>query len=78
MHLHTYSGVLVPAGVHKSEDGWTAGLRDAQTGRAGFCATISLETFYVFSRIIPFENQEMRAVRRERAGSWWDDVRRRP
>ncbi|XP_060786554.1 piggyBac transposable element-derived protein 3-like [Neoarius graeffei] len=65
IHLHAYLGVLILAGVYKSKDESTASLWDAETGRALFRATMSLETFHIFSRAVRFDNHETRAVRRE-------------
>ena len=65
-HLDAYLGLLILAGVYKSKDESTASLWDAETGRAIFRATMSLETFHVFSRVIRFDNRETKAGRRER------------
>lgn len=62
-HLHAYLGVLILAGVYKSKDESTASQWDAETGRAIFRATMSLETFHIFSRVIGFDNRETRASR---------------
>ena len=59
-------GLLILAGVYKSKDESTASLWDAETGRAIFRATMSLETFHIFSRVIRFDNRETKAGRRER------------
>ncbi|GLD56432.1 piggyBac transposable element-derived protein 4-like protein [Lates japonicus] len=65
-HLDAYLGLLILAGVYKSKDESTASLWDAETGRPIFRATMSLETFHIFSRVIRFDNRETRAGRRER------------
>ncbi|XP_076608401.1 LOW QUALITY PROTEIN: uncharacterized protein LOC143333911 [Chaetodon auriga] len=65
-HLDAYFGLLILAGVYKSKDESTASLWDAETGRAIFRATMSLETFHIFSRVIRFDNRETRAGRWER------------
>ena len=65
-HLDAYLGLLILAGVYKSKDESTASLWGAETGRAIFRATMSLETFHIFSRVIRFDNRETRAGRRER------------
>ncbi|XP_027874871.1 piggyBac transposable element-derived protein 4-like [Xiphophorus couchianus] len=65
MHLHAYLGVLILSGVFKSKDESTASLWDTETGRAIFRATMSLETFHIFSRVIRFDNRETRTARQE-------------
>lgn len=65
-HLQVYLGLVILAGVYNSKDVSTASLWDAETGRAVFQATISLETFHIFSRVISFDNQETRTSRQER------------
>ncbi|KAJ8406096.1 hypothetical protein AAFF_G00309840 [Aldrovandia affinis] len=65
-HLHAYMSVLILAGVYRSRDESTASLWDAETGRAIFRATMSLQTFHIFSRVIRFDNRETRPGRRER------------
>ncbi|XP_029907418.1 piggyBac transposable element-derived protein 4-like [Myripristis murdjan] len=65
-HLDAYLGLLILAGVYKSKDESTASLWDAETGRAIFPYSMSLETFHIFSRVIRFDNRETRAGRRER------------
>ncbi|KAJ8415108.1 hypothetical protein AAFF_G00008060 [Aldrovandia affinis] len=65
-HLHAYMGVLILAGVYRSRDEPTASLWNAETGRAIFRATMSLQTFHIFSRAIRFDNRETRPGRRER------------
>lgn len=61
-----YLGVLILARVCRSKDESTASLWGAETGRTLFRATMSLETFHIFSRVISFDNQETRAGRWER------------
>lgn len=65
-HLHAYLELLVLAGVYKSKDDSTASLWDAETSRAIFRATMSLETFHIFSGVIRFDNQETKVGRWER------------
>jgi len=56
MHVYTYLGALILAGVYKSKDESTASLWDAETGRAIHCATMSPETFHIFSTVMCFDN----------------------
>ena len=66
--IFAYLGVIILAGVYKSKAESTASVWDAGTARFIFRATMSLCTFHVFSKVIPFNNQETRAVRRKTSG----------
>ncbi|XP_069008593.1 LOW QUALITY PROTEIN: piggyBac transposable element-derived protein 4-like [Embiotoca jacksoni] len=65
-HLHAYFGVFMLAGVSRSKGESTESLWDAETGREFFRATMSLENFYIISRIIRFDNQDDRPARQQR------------
>ena len=45
-YLHAYFGVLILAGVIRSNGESTESLWDAETGREPFSATMSLENFF--------------------------------
>lgn len=62
-HLHAYLGIFILARVYRSKDESKASLWDAETDKAIFQATMSVETFHIFSRVILFDNQETRASR---------------
>ncbi|KAJ8403326.1 hypothetical protein AAFF_G00350980 [Aldrovandia affinis] len=62
--LDAYLGLLLLAGVYRSNNEATASLWDAETGRSIFRATMSLQTFHVMSRVIRFDNRETRVARR--------------
>ncbi|KAJ8409884.1 hypothetical protein AAFF_G00209250 [Aldrovandia affinis] len=62
--LDAYLGLLLLAGVYRSNNEATASLWDAETGRSIFRATMSLQTFHVISRVIRFDNRETRVARR--------------
>lgn len=51
-------GLLMLAGVYRSNNEATNSLWDAESGRPIFQATMSLQ-FHVFSRIIRFDNRNM-------------------
>ncbi|XP_033960769.1 piggyBac transposable element-derived protein 4-like [Pseudochaenichthys georgianus] len=65
-HVHAYFGILLLAGVYRSRGESTESLWDAETGRAIFRATMSLETFHILSRIVRFDDRETRPARRRR------------
>ncbi|XP_035772477.1 uncharacterized protein LOC102793740, partial [Neolamprologus brichardi] len=58
--LQAYKGLLILAGVYRSNNEATKSLWDAESGRPIFRATMSLEQFRVLSRIIRFDNRETR------------------
>ncbi|XP_051915601.1 piggyBac transposable element-derived protein 4-like [Hippocampus zosterae] len=62
--LDAYFGLLLLAGVYRSNNEATSSLWDAESGRNIFCATMSLQTFHVLSRVIRFDNRETRVARR--------------
>ncbi|KAL3973475.1 HMG box transcription factor 1 [Sarotherodon galilaeus] len=63
--LHAYIGILILAGVYRSQGEATASLWNEDNGRPIFQATMSLETFLKISRVIRFDNHETRAGRCE-------------
>ncbi|XP_055010215.1 piggyBac transposable element-derived protein 4-like [Boleophthalmus pectinirostris] len=62
--LRAYLGLLILAGVFKSRGEAAASLWDAHTGRAVFRATMSLKTFYRYSRHLRFDDRATRGARR--------------
>ncbi|KAL1279369.1 hypothetical protein QQF64_026042 [Cirrhinus molitorella] len=64
--LHAYIGLLILAGVYKSNGEATGSLWHKECGRPIFRATMSLERFHIISRDLRFDNRETRASRRER------------
>lgn len=64
-HLHAYLEIFILAWVYRSKDESEASLWDAETDKDIFQATMSVETFHIFSRVIRFDNQETRASRWE-------------
>lgn len=65
--LQAYIGLLLLAGVYRSHNEATKSLWNAETGRAIFCATMSLRSFEVMTRVIRFDDRETRPCR------WRDD-----
>ncbi|KAI7802694.1 putative piggyBac transposable element-derived protein 4-like, partial [Triplophysa rosa] len=65
IHLKAYIGLLILAGVFKSNGESTSSLWNAETGRAIFPATMSLESFHIISQIIRFDDKRTRLQRRE-------------
>ncbi|XP_061576912.1 piggyBac transposable element-derived protein 4-like [Cololabis saira] len=63
-HLRAYLGVLLLAGVYRSRGESTASLWDPETGRAIFGATMSLQSFHMFSRVLRFAARESGPGRR--------------
>ncbi|XP_056155945.1 piggyBac transposable element-derived protein 4-like [Lampris incognitus] len=63
-YLDVYFGLLLLAGMYRSNNEATACLWDAETGWSIFHATMSLQTFHVLSRVIRFDNRETRVARR--------------
>lgn len=66
LHLHAYFGILILAGVYKSRGESTENLWDAETGRAIFGATMSLQSFRAISRVIRFDDRESRPARQRK------------
>ncbi|XP_005997448.1 piggyBac transposable element-derived protein 4-like [Latimeria chalumnae] len=64
--MQAYIGLLLLAGVYRCKGEATSSLWNAETGRAIFPATMSLETFHIITRVIRFDNRDTRADRRER------------
>ena len=58
--LNAYFGVIILAGVFRSKRESIESLRDAETGRVLFHATMSLENFHINSRFIRFHNRDER------------------
>lgn len=61
--LLAYIGLLILAGVYRSNNEATQSLWDAESGRPIFRSTMSLQQFHVLSRIIRFDNRDTRPVR---------------
>uniref|UniRef100_A0A3Q3L0N4 Nucleolin n=1 Tax=Mastacembelus armatus TaxID=205130 RepID=A0A3Q3L0N4_9TELE len=61
--LQAYIGLLILAGVYRSNNEATKSLWDAESGRPIFRATMSLQQFHVLSRIIRFDNRDTRRIR---------------
>jgi hypothetical protein len=66
IHLHAYFGVLILAALSISNGESTESLCDGETGRESFRATMSLENFCIISRIIRFDNRDIRTAWRQR------------
>ncbi|XP_060766902.1 piggyBac transposable element-derived protein 4-like [Neoarius graeffei] len=62
--LHAYLGLLILAGVYRSRGEAAASLWDAENGRPIFRATMPLKLFYTYSRMLQFDNHELRPARR--------------
>ena len=54
--LKAYMGLLILAGVHRSNNETTKSLGDAESGRPKFRSTMSLQQFHVLSRVIRFDD----------------------
>ncbi|XDV11586.1 hypothetical protein PO909_000484 [Leuciscus waleckii] len=65
--LQAYIGLLLLAGVYRSHNEATMSLWNADTGRAIFRATMSLQAFEIMTRVIKFDNRDTRPAR------WRDD-----
>ncbi|XP_037550296.1 piggyBac transposable element-derived protein 4-like [Nematolebias whitei] len=59
--LDAFIGVLLLAGVYRSSNEALTSLWDVSTGRSIFCATMSLQTFQMISRVLRFDNRDTRA-----------------
>lgn len=66
VELSAYIGLLLLAGVFKSCNESTESLWNAETGRAIFRSTMSLQRFFHISRILRFDDRETRSYRREK------------
>ncbi|XP_038576656.1 piggyBac transposable element-derived protein 4-like [Micropterus salmoides] len=64
--LQAYLGLLILAGVYRSNKESTASLWHAQSGRAIFGATMPLKMFHIISRVIRFDDRDTRTARRAR------------
>lgn len=62
--LDAYMGLLLLAGVYRSCNQATASLWDGESGCSIFRATMSLQTFHVFSGVLHFDSKETRVARR--------------
>lgn len=62
--LHAYIGLLILAGVYRSRGEAAASLWDAENGRAIFRATMPLKLFHTYSRLLRFDDRELRPARR--------------
>ncbi|XP_039618136.1 piggyBac transposable element-derived protein 4-like [Polypterus senegalus] len=62
--LRAYLGLLVLAGVYRSQGEAASRLWHPETGRPVFCATMPLKRFCALSAILQFDNRESRAARR--------------
>ena len=65
--LQAYMGLLILAGVHRSNNEATKSLWDGESGRPIFQSTMSLQQFHVLSRVIRFDGRATRSFR------WRDD-----
>ncbi|XP_071268197.1 piggyBac transposable element-derived protein 4-like [Salvelinus alpinus] len=63
--IQAYMGLLILAGVYRSRNKSTTRLWDAESDRAIFHATMSLQTFQVLSQVIRFDNRDTRPGRRQ-------------
>ena len=62
-----YMGLLILAGVHRSNNEATKSLWDAESGRPIFRSTMSLQQFHVLSRVIRLDDRATQPFR------WRDD-----
>ncbi|KAE8289429.1 hypothetical protein D5F01_LYC11129 [Larimichthys crocea] len=62
--LHDYMGLLILVSVYRSRGEATASLWDVESGRTIFRATMSLKVFYVYLKLVRFDDRETRAERR--------------
>ncbi|KAL3983487.1 M-phase phosphoprotein 8 [Sarotherodon galilaeus] len=60
--LQAYIGLLILAGVYRSNNEALKSLWDTEFGRPIFRATMSLQQFHVLSRIIRFDDRDTRPV----------------
>ncbi|XP_035768532.1 piggyBac transposable element-derived protein 4-like [Neolamprologus brichardi] len=64
--LQAYVGMLILAGVYRSNKEATASLWHAESGRTIFRATMTLKVFHKISRVIRFDDKDTREDRRAR------------
>lgn len=62
-NLRAYVGLLILAGVYRSRGEAAASLWDAENGRAVFRGTMQLKVFYVYSKLLRFDDRETRQAR---------------
>ena len=62
--LRAYIGLLILAGVYRSQGGAASSLRDAESRQAIFRATMPLKLFHTYSRLLRFDDRETRRRRR--------------
>ena len=65
--LQAYMGLLILAGVYRSNNEATKSLWDAESGRPIFRSTMSLQQFHVLSRVIRLDDRATQPFR------WRDD-----
>ncbi|XP_070773707.1 piggyBac transposable element-derived protein 4-like [Enoplosus armatus] len=65
VNIEAYVGVLILCGVYRSRNESASSLWDADTGRAIFPATMSLQTFHILSHVIRFDDRHTRAACRQ-------------
>ncbi|XP_029570078.1 uncharacterized protein LOC115162793 [Salmo trutta] len=61
--LRAYLGLLILAGVYRSRGEAVASLWDAESGRTVFRATMPLKVFHKYSRLLPFDDDRLAAIR---------------
>lgn len=61
--LRVYMGLLILADVYRSQGEAAVSLWDGKRGRAIFRATMPVIRFYAYSRLLRFNDREMRHVR---------------
>ncbi|XP_042609958.1 piggyBac transposable element-derived protein 4-like, partial [Cyprinus carpio] len=63
--IEAFIGLLILAGVYRSNNEALSSLWEAETGRAIFCAVMTLKRFKTLSRVIRFDDRATRPARRE-------------
>lgn len=63
--IEAYIGLLLLAGVYRSNNEALSSLWEAETGRAIFRAVMSLRRFRTLSKVIRFDDRATRPARRE-------------
>ena len=63
--MQAFLGLLILAGVCKSNNEATRSLRDSEMGRVVFRATMPLKMFHKLSRVVRFDDKTTRHVRRQ-------------
>ena len=69
--LRAYIGLLILAGMYRSRGEAASSLWDAESSRAIFRATMPLKLFHTYSRLLRFDDREMRRRRRATTTSGW-------